>query len=156
MKDIMIKLTGRQIGNDIDDRDGQIEFITEGKAYRKDDATYVVYEEDESSGMEGVMTTLRIDSNGRIRMKRFGRDVMMDTVMEFEKGKRFNSLYQTPYGAVEMEVLTNKIVNRIEPDELTGSLYIDYDVALKGISEGRNMLNIELYDQPAAPTSEPC
>ena len=35
-------------------------------------------------------------------MKRFGSSVMLDTVMEFHQGKRFNSLYETPFGVFEM------------------------------------------------------
>ena len=157
MKDIMIKLTGRQLNTNSPDQD-QIEFITEGKVFKKGDATYVTYEEGEMSGLEKVQTTLRIGRNGDIRMKRYGNTVMMETVMEFQKGKRFNSLYQTPYGPLEMEILTNRIVNTIRPDNCTGSLYIDYDIALKGLSEARNMLNIELYEPPGSdhPTQAPC
>ena len=151
MKDIMIRLTGRQLNSEGTDTD-QIEFITEGKAYKKGNATYLTYEEGEMSGLEKVRTTVRIGNDGEIRMKRFGSSLLLETVMEFQKGKRFNSLYQTPYGAIEMEVLTNRIINSIRPD-LTGSLYIDYDIALKGISEGRNMLNIACYNPPSGESS---
>ncbi|MGI6205088.1 MAG: DUF1934 domain-containing protein [Anaerovoracaceae bacterium] len=159
MKDIMVRLTGRQINKDnaLNSDDDQIEFVTEGKAYKKGSSTYIVYEEGEMSGLENVKTTLRIGDDGEIRMKRFGRDVIMDTVMEFKKGKRFNSIYHTPYGSFEMEVLTNNVVNEIEPEKLTGSLFIDYDISLKGLSESRSMLNIELFEQePAVPASKVC
>ncbi len=91
MKDIMIRLTGRQLSSEGTDTD-QIEFITEGKAYKKGDATYLTYEEGEMSGLEKVRTTVRIGSDGDIRMKRFGNSVLLETVMEFQKGKRFSSL----------------------------------------------------------------
>ena len=147
MKDIMIKLTGHQLNADSTVSD-QIEFITEAKVYQKGDATYITYEEGEMSGLENVRTTLRIGNDGDVRMKRFGRTLMMDTVMEFQKGKRFNSLYQTPFGPLKIEILTNRIVNTIRPGDCTGSLSIDYDIALKGISDAHNMLHIELYDPP--------
>ena len=148
MKDIMIRLTGRHLSTDTADKD-QIEFITTGKVYKKGDVTYITYMEGEMSGMEKVRTMLRIGRDGDILMKRFGQQqLLMDTVMEFQKGKRFNSLYQTPFGPLKMEILTNNIVNNIQPDNCTGNLYIDYDIALKGITGTRNMLNIELYDPP--------
>ena len=148
MKDIMIRLTGRHLGTDEADTD-QIEFITEGKVYKKGDATYITYVEGEMSGMEKVRTILRIGRDGDILMKRFGQQrLMMDTVMEFQKGKRFNSLYHTPFGPLKMEILTNKIVNNIQPDDGTGSLYIDYDLSLTGIAETRSMISIELYEPP--------
>ena len=148
MKDIMIRLTGRHLGTDAADGD-QIEFITSGKVYKKGDATYISYYEGEMSGSEKVRTILRISGDREILMKRFGSQrLMMDTVMEFQKGRRFNSLYPTPFGPLKMEILTNQIVNSIQPEDGTGSLYIDYDIALKGIAETRNMLNIELYEPP--------
>ncbi len=146
MKDIMLRIVGRQIDRNDEVTEETIEFMTEGKAYKKGDATYLVYEESEMSGMAGVRTTLRIGGDGSIKMKRFGNGVMLDTVMEFHQGKRFNSLYETPYGAFEMEVLTNSVVNDLEPEEITGNLFIDYEIALKGLSESRSLLNIEVTD----------
>ena len=58
--------------------------------------------------------------------------------------QRFNSLYETPFGAVPMEVLTYKIVNDLEPDEGKGKLFIDYEISLKGLAESRSMLDIEV------------
>lgn len=146
MKDIMLRIIGKQINrnNQVQDEDS-VEFMTEGKFYRKNGSTYIVYEESEMSGIQGVKTTLRIDdASGDVRMKRFGSGVIMDTVMEFRKGKRFNSLYETPFGAVPMEILTNKIVNDLEPEEAKGRLFIDYEISLKGLSETRSLLNIEV------------
>ena len=154
MKDIMLRIIGRQIDRNDEVADETIEFMTEGKAYRKGGSTYIVYEESEMSGMEGVRTTLRIDRDGSVRMKRFGRGVMLDTVMEFHQGKRFNSLYETPYGVFEMEVLTNSVVNDLEPEKITGNLFIDYEIALKGLSETRSLLNIEVTDMAAGAAGE--
>ena len=149
MKDIMLRIIGRQIDRNDEVADETIEFMTEGKAYRKGESTYIVYEESEMSGMEGAKTTLRIDRDGSVRMKRFGSGVMLDTVMEFHQGKRFNSLYETPFGVFEMEVLTNSVVNDLEPENITGNLFIDYEIALKGLSETRSLLNIEVSEASA-------
>lgn len=146
MKDIMLRIIGRQIDRNDEVAEETIEFMTEGKAYKKGDATYIVYEESEMSGLAGVKTTLRIGGDGSIKMKRFGKGVMMDTVMEFHQGKRFNSLYETPYGAFKMEILTNSVVNDLEPEKITGNLFIDYEIALKGLSETRSLLNIEVTE----------
>jgi uncharacterized beta-barrel protein YwiB (DUF1934 family) len=145
MKDIMLRIIGRQINRKNEVEEDSVEFMTEGKLYKKNDSTYIVYEETEMSGLEGVTTTLRIDNvSGDIRMKRYGNGVILDTVMEFKKGRRFSSLYDTPYGSVPMEVLTNKIVNDLKPDEGKGNLFIDYEISLKGLSESRSLLNIEV------------
>ena len=88
MKDIMLRIVGRQIDRNDEVSEETVEFMTEGKAYKKGGATYLVYEESEMSGLAGVKTTLRIGDDGSVRMKRFGSGIMLDTVMEFHQGKR--------------------------------------------------------------------
>ena len=149
MKDIMLKITGRQINRKDEREDDTVEFMTEGKLYKRAGSTFIVYEESEVSGMEGVKTTLRIDdASGSVRMKRFGKGLMMDTVMEFSKGQRFSSLYDTPIGAIPMEVLTNSIVNQLDPEKGRGRLFIDYEISLKGLAEMRSLLDIEVAPAP--------
>ena len=147
MKDIMLRITGRQIDRKNQVDSDSVEFMTEGKLYSKNGATYILYEESEMSGMKGVTTSLRIDGDGSIRMKRFGHDIMLDTVMEFKKGKRFSSLYETQYGSFEMEILTDRIVNTLDTGKCTGELLIDYEISLKGLAEGRNLLSLEIFEK---------
>lgn len=141
MKDIMLKIVGKQILGETQEED-QIEFVTEGKLYEKNGATYLMYEETEVSGMPGCKTSLKIKGD-TIRMKRYGEGMGSDTVMEFQKGQRFEGYYDTPFGAIEMEVLTNKLENTLTP-EGEGCVLIDYDISLKGLSEGRSLLSIEI------------
>ena len=141
MKDIMLKIVGKQITVEAEEQ--QLEFVTEGKYYEKGDSVYLVYDESQFSGMEGCTTSLKITGD-KIRMKRYGNTIALDTEIEFEKGKRFKGYYDTPYGSVEMEVLTNDIVNNIERSDGSGSLNIDYHISLRGLSEGRSKLDIEI------------
>jgi len=139
MKDIMLRITGTQnIDNDTD----TIEFMTEGRIYQKEDATYIVYEESRFSGLGGCKTTVRV-SGDNVKMFRFGESFPMDTKIEFQKGKRFEGYYQTPFGPVEMEVTTNSLTNNLS-FEKGGRLNIDYNIALIGLSEGRSVLDIEV------------
>lgn len=145
MKNLMLRILGRHIGADSSD-DDRMEFVTECTAARRNGNIYIIYDEGGMSDLPETRTTMRIDSGGGVRMKRAGKDGANNTVMEFEKGRRFSSLYHTPFGPLEMEVLTNRIVCEIDPDRLTGSLFIDYDIALRGLSETRTLLNMELYE----------
>jgi uncharacterized beta-barrel protein YwiB (DUF1934 family) len=92
--------------------------------------------------MPGCKTKLEF-REGRIKMSRLGEGIGADTEIEFSKGKRYTGYYDTPFGAIEMEVLTNDIENNLSIDG-TGSVNIDYHISLKGLSEGRNRLNIEV------------
>lgn len=142
MKEIMMKIVGTQVNSE-DEKD-QMEFVTEGKLYEKGEALYLLYDESELSGMPGCSTRLKVKKD-TIKMKRIGRAIGMDTEIEFEKGKRYTGFYDTPYGAIEMEVLTNDLKTTLTP-EGTGFIAIDYHISLKGLVEGRNKLNIKLIN----------
>ncbi len=142
----MLKIIGKKIENDLimkgNPSEDQVEFITEGRFYKKGNSFYLVYDETDPAGYDEVTTSLKITGD-KIKMKRYGDDLGIETAIEFEKGKRYNGLYDTPYGPLEMEVLTNDIKNNIL-NIGEGTLDIDYDISLKGLSEGRNMLKIEI------------
>lgn len=142
MKDIMLKIVGRQF--DGDKPQDRMEFVTEGKMYERGGATYLVYDESEFSGFPGCKTSLKLKGN-RVRMKRIGGDLEGGTVMEFESGKRFTSKYDTPYGIMDMEILTDRVDNNLSEDG-TGNIDIDYHVSLEGAMEGRNELRIEVSE----------
>ncbi|MDR2486525.1 MAG: DUF1934 domain-containing protein [Clostridiales Family XIII bacterium] len=119
-----------------------MEFITEGRFYHKGTSLYLVYDESEFSGMEGCTTSLKITGD-KVRMKRYGEDVGFDTAIEFEKGKRYNGWYDTPFGSIEMEVLTDDVRSTLKSSG-EGGLEVDYHVSLKGVSEGRSRLSIQI------------
>ena len=145
MKDIMLKITGKTVKQiqDKESHEDVIEFVTEGKLYRRGETTYVSYMESELSGLEGCKTSLTI-SDGKVKMKRSGEPLGIPTVIEFEKGKRFKGLYDTPFGSVGMEVLTNSITIFPDKEEGKNHLSIDYSVSLRGVTESRNKLDIEI------------
>ena len=140
MKDIMLKIIGKQLS--YNEEEVQLEFITEGRIYKKNKSLCLVYEESEFSGMPGCKTKLEFKGD-EIKMSRLGKGVGFETEIEFRKGKRYTGYYDTPFGAVEMEVLTNDIENNLT-EEGSGSVNIDYHICLKGLTEGRNKLNIEV------------
>ena len=142
MKDIMLKIIGKQVYGFTEEED-QLEFMTEGKYQEEGDSIVLSYDESELSGMTGCTTCLTIIGD-KIMMKRYGTSMPLDTEIQFEKGKRFTGYYDTPYGAVEMEVLTNEVKHNINRNEATGTINIDYNISLRGLSEGRSRLDIEI------------
>jgi uncharacterized beta-barrel protein YwiB (DUF1934 family) len=141
MKDIMLKIIGSQITRD--EGDERTEFITEGRCVEENGSVLLSYDESELSGMEGCTTSLRI-TDGKIKMERYGDLIGIDTAIEFEQGRRFKGYYDTPFGSVEMEVLTNSIINNIKYDNASGYLDIDYNISLKGLTESRSRLKVEI------------
>lgn len=141
MKKITMKITGTQVTEG--QPEDKMEFVTEGDLYERGGAVYLIYEESEISGMPGCKTRLKLTKD-TVKMKRIGDNVMgAGTEMRFENGKRYSSYYSTPYGPIEMELLTNHLENNLTA-EGTGYVSIDYNMSLKGLVESRNKLTIQL------------
>ena len=130
---------------DVPDED-PIEFITEGKLSRRGSITYISYDETALSGMPGCKTSLTITPS-KLKLKRTGEAISGDTVMEFEKGKRHTTMYETPVGPIGMEILTEKISGFSPKDENTDVLSMEYAISLRGVAETRKLLEIEVRDK---------
>ncbi|MDR3305441.1 MAG: DUF1934 domain-containing protein [Clostridiales Family XIII bacterium] len=144
MKDIILRIIGNQrTGFAASETEGEaMEFITEGRFTQKGDSLYLIYDETELSGIDGCTTSLKVTGE-RVRMRRYGEDVGFETAIEFEQGKRFSGYYETPFGPIAMEVLTNVVNNQLDPGG-TGTLDIDCSISLKGLTESRNILKFEI------------
>ena len=151
MKDIVLKITGKTLSTLPKPPDGMveddsIEFITEGKLSTRGNITYISYDESPLSGMEGCKTSLTITPK-RVKMKRTGENMPGETVMEFEKGKRHEGIYDTPYGTISMEVLADKITGLEPVEEGKNRISIEYAISLRGLMESRKSLDIEVIDK---------
>lgn len=140
MKEVMVRIKSTQLSEEAGEE--IMEFATEAKLYKKNGALYLLYEESEFSGMPGCKTRLRL-RDGEVQMKRFGEGAGIGNELKFEKGKRYTGLYDTPFGPIEIELLTNDVASTIS-EEGTGQVDIDYELSLKGLLEGRNRMNITL------------
>ena len=140
MKDITIKITGKQCFEDSEE--DQMEFITDGRLYERNGFYYLIYDESEISGLEGFRTTLKFNGNS-LKMKRVSKEGP-GPELYFEEGKRFSSNYDTPMGPMEVEVLTRSIKTLIDREARKGTIDIEYDVSLGGVAEGKNKLIIDV------------
>ena len=146
MKDITIKIVGKQF--DGDEVGNEMVFVSDGKMYHRAGAHYLVYDDSELFGFAGSRTRLKITED-TVRMKRIGGktesgfDENLESEMIFQEGKRFQSIYATPYGAIGMEVLTKELKNELSPEGF-GKVSLDYVISFQGAGEGRNALDIEI------------
>lgn len=133
MKKAIISVKGTQ-KNDREEVD-TIELVTEGNFYIKGNTFYVVYEESELSGMDGTTTTLKI-TRDKVTLLRFGTN---KSKMVFEKNKRHETDYQTPYGKILLGVLSTDV--NVNMGESGGEVNIKYVLDLNN----RKVSNNELY-----------
>lgn len=148
MKDIMLKITGKTVrqGEGSETHEDVMEFMTAGQLYSRGTTTFIKYPETELSGMEGCTTSLIITKD-KVKMRRTGSPLNVNTEMEFKKGERFYGMYETPYGPIGMELLTNDVTGLQDAGEGRQKLSIDYHISLRGFMESRNKLDIEIMHQ---------
>lgn len=141
MNMVTLKIVGSQTS--LDGEENVIEMMTEGKYYEKNGSMFLVYDESELSGMEGSTTTLKIDDkeNRQVMMKRFGNN---QSKLIFEKGIRHKTLYQTLYGAMDMEVLTSQIILVKDEEKSLKKLDLSYKLCVAGDTELKNKLTIDI------------
>lgn len=135
MEKVTLKIIGTQISGD--GEENQVELITEGKYYEKNNCRFLVYEETELSGMEGSTTTLKI-AEGQVMMKRFGTN---ESELVFEKDQTHTTQYRTPYGAIEMDIVTSEISIAIN-EECVDCIDIAYEINISEKTETRNTLSV--------------
>lgn len=140
MKDITLQIIGKQQYEE--GEEDQMEFVTDGKLYVRNGSVYIMYDESEVSGMNGCTTTIKLKEQS-VKMKRSG-EAGFQTELYFETGKRFNSVYETPYGPVGVEVLTHFVKNDFDIEAGKGLIDVQYQVSMEGLAEGRNTLTIKV------------
>jgi uncharacterized beta-barrel protein YwiB (DUF1934 family) len=115
--------------------------VTEGTFVTKNGKYYVIYEESELSGMEGSTTTLKIDGEGRVNIRRFGS---AKADMIFEKGKTHSTGYETPYGLMEMNITTHRISVSVKEEIPEIFVKIQYRIKVMGSEDTMNILEISI------------
>lgn len=123
--------------SDLDPND-VIEVVTPGKFVINEDGFKAIYDESEISGMDGTTTTLNI-KNDLMILERAGSTT---TNMEFKEGEVAVSLYNTPYGVLDLNVDTKKL--KINVDENGGEIYSKYILGLEGQEGITTELNIKI------------
>ena len=139
MKDVIISIKGTQ--NDPNGVDNVIELETDGVfAFENGEGT-LSYMESELTGLEGTKTSFTISPMGVVMT----REGSLNSRMVFEKGKKHNFLYETPFGSATMGVNTTHVA--VSFDEHGGDMEIDYVVDFQHSVVGHNMFKIKVSEQ---------
>lgn len=138
-KEIKIRVVGTQI--DEMGETNTIELTTDAKFFRKDKADYIVYEESQVSGMEGITTSLKIEGQ-RVSMVRFGG---LNSNMVFDETSDHTLSYPTPYGEIDMVINTDKVDISIEKSITGSKISLDYRLTLvENMASTKNKLDISI------------
>jgi uncharacterized beta-barrel protein YwiB (DUF1934 family) len=127
-KSVIIFVRGNQTASNC--AVNQLELITEGKYYKKEDAYYITYDESAVTGMDGTTTTFRIE-NGVVTMMRNGN---VNTEFVFEKGQKHLSYYDSTEGCFTIGVSTNEV--EVNVDDCGGEVRVDYQLEIDDNNSG--------------------
>ncbi len=137
-KPVIIKIKGLQDMRDT--REEKMELITLGKYSKRNGSYYVSYNESEVTGMEGVVTTVKIKED-KVTVKRFGK---VNDSLVFEKNKRNICHYNTPYGAMMIGINTNRLSSNMDEDG--GMVDIDYSIDINNVMTGNNTFHMTIKE----------
>ncbi len=98
-KDVLIKISGVQL----DVQEESIELIVPGSYYMKNDKHYVLFEEQPEDNGQVTKNIVKFDDTFFEMTKKGGTN----TYLRFDKNKKNSTLYQTPIGSIQIDLLTH-------------------------------------------------
>ena len=122
--------------------DYPIQFMTVGNlSYTNKDEAQLDYAESQQDEETGEILTSDISlslRNGKITMERKGE---FSNTMVFAKGQRFEGVYHTPYGEMDMAVFTKEAACKFGKTE--GNIHLKYQLNIQGNYTSTNELHLE-------------
>ena len=117
------------------------ELMTEGSMTLEEDGEITLtYQETELTGMEGTTTSFSIRDDTVV----LARTGMVNSQLVFQRGKRNSSLYETPWGMMQVDVFTTSLAHRL--DGRGGILEIKFNISVDHQVAGENQFKIRVRE----------
>jgi len=139
MKSILVAV--KSIQRDNSGEDTVIELVSPGRYYEKNGVKYIVYDETEVTGMEGVKTTIKLYPQSMILLRNGNVKMRHQYVL----GNTHDTIYETPMGQLEMSVKTHELDIDVNTDGI-GHVHLGYDISVGGSWQFYNQLDIDLQE----------
>lgn len=107
-----------------------IELVTEGTMEFRAGGWDITYEESALTGLEGVITTFRVEP-GKVTLTRKGA---LNSEMVFQEGVQHDSLYQMAFGTLMLTVKATFVYYDIVPDG--GVIDLSYNINIENTEAG--------------------
>lgn len=135
--------------NDIGEMEEPIRLMTTGELMRTPDGYLLRYQESQTDEGDGTVLTqeiLLLMQSGRVSMTRLGP---FGTSMVFVKDRRFEGVYHTPYGDMDMAIFATQVSMELAEDK--GSVFLEYQLDMQGGFVSMHQLQLEY-----AASKKPC
>lgn len=147
-KDVLVSISGMHeeivaVTPEVEDENEAIEVVTPATYYLKNGKHYIVYEE-VVEGTSGVIKN-RIKINGEecVEIVKSG---LSNSHMIFEKNKKNQTFYKTPYGQMLIGVNTRHLQVDFEEDKITVQIDYELDVNHEPMADCKIRMNIVSKD----------
>ncbi len=145
MKRRKVLLTVTGVTSDFGETDDAMRLITTGTLTREKDMWKLRYEENQVDSNEKRRITMTMD-DGVVTM---ARDGAWGTNMVFQQGRRFETSYNTPFGAFGMGIFPTQ-VNYSVDDTGRGEVSLKYQLDIQGQFTSVNDLKISFSENKQA------
>lgn len=133
---VVISVRGEQYYDGVDP--DCTELMTDGTLEQTGEGLRLRYQETALTGMEGTETTFEIGPS-RVILRRSGG---VSSQMVFEEGRQHTSLYETPFGALSVDIQTGRLRHNLT--ERGGIMEIKYSIAVEHVVTGKNCFKIRV------------
>lgn len=131
-EDILISVKGLHT-LDKDGEQEEIEVISPGKYYFKNGKHYIFYEEQPQDGTECIRNRISL-CDGLLELQKKGA---MSTKMVFERDKRSESWYNTPFGNLLAGITVTDMQVKEEQQQIDISIEYDLEVNYERLADCR-------------------
>lgn len=138
-KDVLISIKG--VYSNEDDQD-VVELFTTGKFYKRNGDYYISYEETEATGFEGSRTTLRIEQENRVTLRRTGSS---NSQLIVERGVRHQCHYDMGFGEMMIGVHGSRIKSSL--NDSGGNVEFKYSLDINSLLASENEMYIFVREQ---------
>ncbi len=145
MKRRKVLLTVTGVTSDFGETDDAMRLVTTGTLTRDKDQWKLRYEENQIDSNEKRRITMTMD-DGVVTM---ARDGAWGTNMVFQQGRRFETSYNTPFGAFGMGIFPTQ-VNYSVDDTGRGEVSLKYQLDIQGQFTSVNDLKISFSENKQA------
>ena len=138
-KNVLLSVCGRQ--KYMDQEPDTIELVTEGTMEFRDNGWDICYNESELTGLAGVTTNFRIESD-KIVLTRTGK---LNSQMVFQPGIKHDSLYQMEFGALMITVCANRIIANLDDLNISFTVFPGIMISKSSIAQLVRWIIIWIY-----------
>lgn len=131
---VLLSVTG--VAQNVGAEDDAVHLVTHGTLSGENDAWHLTYDETEPDDDETRHVTLTM-KKGVVSMLRQGSNA---TSMVFQRGRRFEGCYHTPYGDLDMGVFATSV--RYAVEDASGEIALKYQLDLQGKFAAMHELHI--------------